>query len=105
MQQSHSREHDHPKPDFALIGDTFVQYHQNSSSKYTIVDTCWDVGTSQNCKKKKKKSPGSQDSDEQFSFFLKKTNKQIGKSWQSKIHFRKGNLQQKILVCAELSPK
>jgi hypothetical protein len=37
MQQSHSREHDHPKPDFALIGDTFVQYHQNSSSKYTIV--------------------------------------------------------------------
>jgi hypothetical protein len=60
MQQSHSREHDHPKPDFALSGDTCVQDHQNSGSKYTIVDNCWNAGHCGHITKlpKKGKSPG-----------------------------------------------
>jgi hypothetical protein len=75
MQQSHSREHEHPKPDFALIGDTFVQDHQNSSSKYTIVDNCWDAGHCGNITKlPPKKSPESQNCDEQFSFRKNKKN-------------------------------
>jgi hypothetical protein len=56
----------------------FVQDHQNSSSKYTIVDNCWDAGHCGNITKlpPKKKSPESQNCDEQFSFRKNK------KKWQ-----------------------
>jgi hypothetical protein len=91
MQQSHSREHEHPKPDFALIGDTFVQDHQNSNSKYTIVDDCWDASHCGHITKlpPKKRIPSRRTV---MNGFPSEKNKKIGKSWGSKIHFTKGNL-------------
>jgi len=58
MQQSHSREHEHPKPDFALIGDTHlfrtIKTVVASTQLLTIVGMLATVGTSQNCHQKKR---------------------------------------------------
>jgi hypothetical protein len=104
MQQSHSREHEHPKPDFALIGDTFVQDHQNSSSKYTIVDNCWDAGHCGNITKLPPKKRVLSHRTVMNSFPSERT-KKLAKVGGGKILFTKGNLRQNILVCAKLSPK
>ncbi len=105
MQQSHSREHEHPKPDFALIGDTHlfrtIKTVVASTQLLTIVGMLATVGTSQNCHQKKRVLSHRTVMN---SFPSEKT-KKIGKSWGSKIHFTKGNLRQNILICAKLSPK